>query len=593
MKPGSLVAGALLLVLSLVLAVPAAGQGTTDDVQDVVLLADTQPVLIRLHVRIDGESFEAVWNTFMQQLFRYLDVNGDGTLDEKELERVPSADLLLARGGVGFGLPVEKVTARALVEKNKGGKVTPADLAAYYRQNGLAPFQVRVGPTPVTLPPPHQLQLQFLGQPKRGLQREPASGTGIAQAAFDLLDRNKDGKVTREELAAAAAALLRADGDDDEAVTAQELASYGTAHQLVAAPNPDPVILPHPDEPADELVRRLLDRYGPKTDKPQDKKLTQKDLGIDGATFALLDTDKDGQLDKGELAHFARRPPDLEMTVRLSARGREGEIELNTGQGAFAEVRAKDGAVAIDLGAVSLRLRPGDEVVRPPALERWIQGRGLFDILDEKRKGYLVEADTLNPGGGMFRGHFPLMDRDGDGKVTEGEVLAYLREMSNLQARATASCVSLVFIGDGRGLFDLLDADHDGRLSVHEMQQAPRLLERLDKSDKGYLTTGDVPRRCQLLVRRGPAAGAGYSAMGYNGRYVYTEVEDVPPQAPEPSAGPRWFRMMDRNADGYLSRREFLGSEELFKKIDADGDGLISAEEATRADALPSQTRTP
>jgi hypothetical protein len=42
---------------------------------------------------------------------------------------------------------------------------------------------------------------------------------------------------------------------------------------------------------------------------------------------------------------------------------------------------------------------------------------------------------------------------------------------------------------------------------------------------------------------------------------------------------------MDRNGDGYVSRREFLGPEELFHKLDADGDGLISAEEAERFDA--------
>ena len=37
---------------------------------------------------------------------------------------------------------------------------------------------------------------------------------------------------------------------------------------------------------------------------------------------------------------------------------------------------------------------------------------------------------------------------------------------------------------------------------------------------------------------------------------------------------------MDRNGDGYVSRREWLGPEELFHKLDADGDGLISPEEA-------------
>jgi hypothetical protein len=42
---------------------------------------------------------------------------------------------------------------------------------------------------------------------------------------------------------------------------------------------------------------------------------------------------------------------------------------------------------------------------------------------------------------------------------------------------------------------------------------------------------------------------------------------------------------MDRNHDGDVSRREFLGTDEEFRKIDADGDGLISLDEAERYDA--------
>jgi hypothetical protein len=40
---------------------------------------------------------------------------------------------------------------------------------------------------------------------------------------------------------------------------------------------------------------------------------------------------------------------------------------------------------------------------------------------------------------------------------------------------------------------------------------------------------------------------------------------------------------MDRNEDGGVSPREFLGPPELFRKLDADGDGVITPEEARRA----------
>ncbi len=54
--------------------------------------------------------------------------------------------------------------------------------------------------------------------------------------------------------------------------------------------------------------------------------------------------------------------------------------------------------------------------------------------------------------------------------------------------------------------------------------------------------------------------------------------------ATRPPAGrrPDWFHKMDRNHDGDVSRREFLGPRDQFDRLDRDKDGLIDADEARR-----------
>jgi Ca2+-binding EF-hand superfamily protein len=549
---------------------PPAAQADGDDVQDFILMTDRRPILVRLHVRVDGRPFRAVWQDFMQQLFNYLDIDRDGTLSTDELERLPSVDLLLARGRIGFALAPEQVRAKGRPEPNKDRKVTVTELAAFYRKNGLAPLQLRVGPTPITLTPMPSMPMGAMMPGKMGvpagrigglaadLPREPQSGAVVASTTFALLDTDTSGKLTREKLTAAPARLLKADRNDDDIVTALELAAHAALHQSAPAPD-NPVVLISPDEPADAWMRRLRDRYGPKAGTPE------------------------------ELAALAKRPPDLEVTVRLGGKGQA--IEL-TGKGDSSPLapQLKDGAVTVNLGLERLQLRPGPDAIRPPLMDRFIQSAGMFDALTRGNdpavaaKRFLTEANLKQTGAGWLA-HFKLMDRDGDGRVTEQEFVGYIRQMSDLQTRATAGCVTLVFVDDGRGLFDLLDTNHDGRLTLSEMQQAPKLLDRLDKEGKGYLTRGDLPRTCQLLVRRGPAPGTGYGALGYNGTYLDTEIPVSPVAMPETKDGPLWFRMMDHNADGFVSRREFAGTDEQFREIDTDGDGLISPAEAEKADA--------
>ena len=65
------------------------------------------------------------------------------------------------------------------------------------------------------------------------------------------------------------------------------------------------------------------------------------------------------------------------------------------------------------------------------------------------------------------------------------------------------------------------------------------------------------------------------------------------PAAEPVAAGPNWFRRMDRNRDGDVSRREFRGPKAQFDRLDRDKDGLIDADRGRRTTATASAASKP
>jgi Ca2+-binding EF-hand superfamily protein len=571
-------------------APPRGGARPAPDAQDFVYFADSRPVLIRAHVLVDGKPLAQVWDAFIDRVFKYLDVNGDGVLSKEEAERVPPPQTLF---DTFFLQPGGRVVGPSLATlgANQGGKVTRQELADYYRKNGAAPFQFRVGGGNQAETRVRLLGLAQVGDPPADL---------LNQRLFELLDTNKDGKLSREELAAGEKLLRKLDADDDEMVSVQEVVPNPAppTDGLVVVRAGDFVVSPGttgaflmlgPGESRTNLARQLLQRYGPKGKKPMGLKLTQKDLGLDKETFDRLDADGDGELDAEELARFGDRPADLELTVRVGRRPNGEPVVALAPRpegpaGLAANVRkTPDGALALDLGNSRIDLRSAD-VGGGMAFAFNVRDQYIaqFKAADRDNNGYLdMDEARQSP---FFRNTFKLMDRDGDGKLFEKEVLAYLDQMEGLQKGARDSCVSLTVSDQGRGLFDLVDTDKDGRLSVRELRQMVKLVDQLDRDGDGCISRNEIPRSYQLNFRKGPANdqfNGRVFAVAVNGRMTGGR-----PPAPARARGPLWFRKMDRNRDGDVSRREFLGSDELFRKIDTDGDGLISVEEAERYDEL-------
>jgi Ca2+-binding EF-hand superfamily protein len=557
-------------------AAPATKAAAPDarDAQNVVFFSEARPVLIRLRIRVDGKPFRAAWDAYMDALFRHLDADGDGYLNKEEAARAPSPQALI----------VWRLTQPSLadMDTNRDGKVSRAELADYYRRNGAAPFQL--------------LQSRGGGQP---------SAEALNERLFGLLDTNKDGKLSRAELARGPEVLAKLDADDDEMLTIPELMGNVPSGDddtalLIAllevrtttlSEDDGPFHAVRSDRPNAFLARRLLERYGGKGAR----RLSAKELGLDKATFDRLDADGDGHLDAEELARFARRAPDLELAVHLGKR-RPGEapVELLPTRGRPSPLaphlsKGKGGAPVLDLNNTTVELN----VRQAPTFGALADVRQqyaaalqvAFKAADKDGNGYLDEAEARQSL--TFRDLFKAMGRDGDGKLYLKEVLAYVDQTHRLSAAVRGSAVTLHVSDLGKGLFDLLDADKDGRLSVRELRQLPKLIDKLDRDGDGLLSRRELPRHYHASFELGPDnfSAAAYSIALLPDQAVVAEVGgSPPPPRPQRTEGPLWFRKMDRNRDGDVSRREFLGSDEQFRQIDTDGDGLISLAEALAFD---------
>jgi Ca2+-binding EF-hand superfamily protein len=554
------------LALALATAFPLALAATAGEAaREVVFLAEDRPIFLRLRVTIGDRPFDDAWSDSVHALHACLDRDGDGKVTTKEADK-------------------DKDALAALVRLATGGATTlpPGDLDVHPKDGVVSTDELAEALRPVL--GPFRVQVSRLAN-------------GRTDALFDHLDRDKDGLLTRSELAAITGSLRRLDLDDNEMISADELEPFTDPAASARADNTSdrrarfsalpPVVELVAGESSLRLARLLMKKYDKgRSDAPEkpDNKLSLTEFAINPAAFAAADKNGDETLNMEELRRYlAGAPVDLLLEVAFSPDASGRATARVGGDGVLpkgVQVRQlADGDFEFAVGRVRLDVHvDGGETAAENARRVFLRR---FEAADANKDGYLEgkELAGVNAAGSPLAGLTGVIDRDGDGKL-------YAKELSDFVDRQTEAArgrLVLTTSDQGRAIFGILDLDRDRRLSAREVMRTVERVTSWDGDSDGRVSADEIPYHFLVTLTRGELSGL--AGEGGAGAVAVAPRSMVAPGPARPAAGPDWFRQMDRNRDGDISRREFLGPREQFDRLDRDKDGLIDPEEAGGARA--------
>jgi Ca2+-binding EF-hand superfamily protein len=388
----------------------------------------------------------------------------------------------------------------------------------------------------------------------------------------ERLDQDHDASISATELLSGIAMLRSSDLDDDESVSVGELQPFPRQQAVQRPITPEaiqaPIIPVDRDDEVRVAVDRVLSAYG-RDANGQSVALTRIQTP-DGQPEAI-DADGNGRLNVSELTTWITGRNPVVTVVATLGKGRPSSVQVQQGtdQQTGARVSVTVGGAAVDVTALNNKFEQTDSTKLY---------RIRFLTSDRDKNGYLDETEYASI---QLPAAFKDVDANGDGMLYRDEMTPFLEyDAIAIQAR-----IEMMVGDEGKTLFELLDGNVDRRLAMREIREGFGRLASVDRNGDERVAQSELESRFRLTFSFGRNQSFTPNANPIN--------MPLTPRLRSQAIGPTWYRRMDRNLDGDITWREFLGSREQFQRLDLNADEMIDVSEASATTETPTETPAP